>query len=1140
MLLARRRPRSPGEPETWLVQLLVAEEGEWTDFECDSSRANFIGRGRTLADPAALAGVPLAGQQGSVLDPALALRQRVRLAPGERAKVALVTGLAESRAAALELSEAFLAAHSVERSFELGWADARVELRHLGITAVQSHRFQRLLGAMLFPHPSLRPSSLPEAPKAAGLAALWAEGISGDLPIVLLRVDDPGFSELCRELLLSQEFFRLNGVSLDLVIVNEEPVGYLMPLQEVLLSVIQASPAAGHLDQRSGVFLRRAALLSEEARDVLTRSASVVLSAAAGSLSQQLHRASRSEQNLPRPRPGLGVVRERARAELPVLPKLELPNGIGGFSEGGREYVLIAGEGTTTPAPWCNVLSNSTFGSVISERGSAFTWFESSQQFRLTPWHNDPVRDPSGEALYVRDDDTGAFWSATPAPAPAGARYLVRHGQGYSKFEHTRGGLVHELTVFVSSSDPVKFMRLRVKNEGTLRRRLSVWGIAEWVLGPDREATRAAVASSYDASLSALFAEQPLGRVPARRAFLASSRSCRSVSADREEFFGRLGSRAEPAALLRIGLSGRTGAGLDACAALEVPLGIEPGETADVTLLLGAAESLAEASALVKRLASDEGVAGAFHEVLASWDDVLGTVTIETPDPALDALMNRWLLYQTLACRLWARSGFYQSGGAYGFRDQLQDVLALIHARPALAREHILRSAARQFEEGDVQHWWHPATGQGVRTRCSDDLVWLPFVVAEYVRATGDRSVLDESAPFLTERELEPNEEDLFAVPRVSVESATVYEHCARACSRALMMGPHGLPIIGSCDWNDGMNRVGHEGRGESIWLAWFLAHTLKSFAALAVSRGDAERAALFRAEVQRLATAVERDGWDGRWYRRAYFDDGTPLGSNDAVECRIDAIAQSWAVIAGVGDPERARLAVYESVERLVSEELRILKLLDPPFAGAGPNPGYIAAYPPGVRENGGQYTHGVLWTLKALCLLGDGEGAGRLLSLLNPAYQTDSPERVARYKVEPYVLAADVYSVPPYAGRGGWTWYTGSASWMYRIVLEDFLGIKREGDTLRVDPCVPRSFERFQVRYRHEGGELELAFEQVEAEHGVSIELDGKPMRGPIPLPRDRKHHRARIRFGARKGKHSEIPALETEAPPRFKKLG
>jgi cyclic beta-1,2-glucan synthetase len=1140
-LLARRRPRLPGEPETWLVQLLVPEEGEWTDFEWDTSRENFIGRGRTLADPAALDGEgALAGTQGSVLDPALSLRRRVRLAPGERRKVALVTGLAESRTLALELLEAFAAAHSVQRSFELGWADARVELRHLGITAVQSHRFQRLLGAMLFPHPALRPSIAPVRPPVGGLGALWAEGISGDLPILLLRVDDPGFSELCRELLLAQEFFRLNGVELDLVIVNEEPAGYLMPLQEALLSVIQSSPAAGHLNQRGGVFLRRGALLSPEAHDLLERSASVVLSAAAGSLSQQLHRAARTEHALPRPRPGLGTVRERPKPEPPVLPELQLANGIGGFADGGREYVLTAGTGAVTPAPWCNVLANASFGSVISERGSAYTWFESSQQYRLSPWHNDALRDTAGEAIYVRDDDSGAYWSATPAPAPAGARYLVRHGQGYTKFEHRRGGLTHELSVFVSATDSVKFLRLRVKNDGKVRRRLSVWGIVEWVLGSNRESMRSAVATTYDAPHAALFAEQPLDRVPGRRAFLASTKTPRSVSGDREEFYGRLGSRSEPEALGRIGLSGRVGPGLDPCAALEVALGVEPGETAEVTFLLGAAESREEATALVNRLRTDEAVTAAFHAVLSFWDDVLGRVTIETPDPALDALMNRWLLYQVLACRLWARSGYYQSGGAYGFRDQLQDVLALIHSRPELAREHIVRASARQFEEGDVQHWWHPATGQGVRTRCSDDLVWLPFVVAEYVRATGDRALLDERAPFLIDRELEPAEEDAFGVPRVSAEVATVYEHCARACERALQKGPHDLPVIGTCDWNDGMNRVGHEGRGESIWLAWFLGLTLKSFGALSLSRGDAERAASFRAEAQRLAVAVEREGWDGSWYRRAYFDDGTPIGSKDAAECRIDAIAQSWAVISGLGDPERARTSLYEAIDRLVKPELRIMQLLDPPFTGAGPNPGYIAAYPPGVRENGGQYTHGVLWSLQALCQLGDAEGAGRLLSLLNPVYQADSPEGVARYRVEPYVLAADIYSVEPHAGRGGWTWYTGSASWMYRIVLEYVLGVRREGDALRVQPCAPPGFGSFRVRYRHEGGELDLTFEQVENEQGVSIELDGQPLRGLVPLPKDHRSHQARVRFGTKKpAPRAALPRTEEDVR-RFKKLG
>jgi cyclic beta-1,2-glucan synthetase len=1101
-LIAHRRPRTREEPDVWLVQVLVPEGDAWGPLSFDTARASFIGREGTPAHPRALRpGAALAGAVGAVLDPVLALRRAVRLAPGAHARVTLATGLATSRAQCLTLIDTFTSAHTVPRTFELGWADARVELRYLGVTAAQSHRFQRLLSAVIFPRQRLRAPLERGALSGRGRGALWTHGISGDLPIVVVRIDDPDFSELLREVVLAHEFWRLNGVSVDLVVLNEEPSGYLQAQQEAVIALLRASPGERQIDQRGGVYLRPTGEMSDDDRATILSASRVVLCASRGSLARQLRRVHDEVVVARVPFRPLHPNAPPVEVKATRRPTLLLDNGVGGFGVDGREYVIAAAPGAHTPTPWCNVIANRAFGTLISERGASFTWARNSQRHRLTPWSNDPICDPSGEALYVRDDEVGAVWSPTPAPAGDGARYTVSHGQGYTRFEHTRGELVVTLTVFVSPVDAVKVSRLAIENRGSKPRRLSLFGVVEWVLGESRETSRLTVVTEWDPVARAVLATNLLASTPERAAFFAVTGDA-SCTGDREEFFGAVGSRERPAATRAVALSGRVGAGLDPCAALQVAARVEPGQRVVVSFVLGEADGVAHARSLCATYLNAAAIERCFLEATGAWDQTLAAVQVKTPVPALDLLVNRWLVYQVMSCRLWGRSGFYQSGGAYGFRDQLQDVLALVHARPELTREHLLRAAARQFLEGDVQHWWHPGTGDGVRTRCADDLLWLPFAVAAYVRSTGDAGVLDEMVPFLHERALTPEETDLFTTPNVADASATLYDHCARALDAGATSGPNGLPTMRGGDWNDGMNLVGHDGRGESVWLAWFLARTAKDFAPIAEARGDVTRVGWCAAQVERLRAAVDERAWDGAWYRRAYFDDGTPLGSAANEECRIDAIAQSWSVIAGIGDPARAAQALRESEARLVRDDGALMALLWPPFNGAGNNPGYIQAYYPGVRENGGQYTHGVLWTVQALALSGHGERAWRLLSLMNPAQRSDTPQAVARYHVEPYVVAADVYAASGHQGRGGWSWYTGSASLMYRIVIEDLLGLRRRGATLAIDPCVPPGFPGFEVTWRDGEGHLHITVENPDhVERGVrSIAVDGKRIEGQV----------------------------------------
>jgi len=765
------------------------------------------------------------------------------------------------------------------------------------------------------------------------------------------------------------------------------------------------------------------------------------------------------------------------------------------------------------------VLANALFGTVVSASGGAYTWSENAHEFRLTPWHNDPVSDVHGEAFYLRDEVSGQVWSPTPLPAGGATPYVSRHGFGYSVFEHREAGIDSELWVYVALDAPVKYMVLKLHNRSEQPRRLSATGYVEWVLGDLRPKSALHVVTEIDPTSGALLARNPYNSEFADRlAFFDVDDPARTLSGDRTEFLGRNGTLSHPAALTRTRLSGRVGPALDACGALQTRVDLAAGQSHEIVFRLGV---VGRRGADDTRLLSHphRGAAAAravLAAVQAYWTQTLGAVQVETPDPSLDLLANGWLVYQTLACRFWARSGDYQSGGAFGFRDQLQDSMALVHAEPGEVRTHLLRCAGRQFREGDVQHWWHPPSGRGVRTRCSDDYLWLPLATCRYVLVTGDTGVLDEMAPFLDGRLVSGEDEGYYDLPGQSDESASLYDHCVRAILHGLRMGEHGLPLIGSGDWNDGMNLVGIKGRGESIWLGFFLHEVLTQFAELARSRGDATLVERCAHEAERLREHLEQHGWDDNWYRRAYFDDGTPLGSATSPECRIDSIAQSWSVLSGVAAPERARLAMEALNTHLVRRDAGLIQLLDPPFDTSSLEPGYIKGYVPGVRENGGQYTHAAIWAAMAFAQRGDPAHAWELFGMINPINHGRSAEEIATYKVEPYVIAADVYGVVPHVGRGGWTWYTGSAGWMYRLILESLLGLRLEGDRLRIEPCLPADWDGFKLSYRYRETRYTLVVTQQasETDSEPRVTLDGVQQADlTIPLIDDRRQHAVEV---------------------------
>ncbi|HTX51402.1 MAG TPA: glycosyl transferase, partial [Caulobacteraceae bacterium] len=921
-----------------------------------------------------------------------------------------------------------------------------------------------------------------------GQPSLWGLGISGDLPIVLVKIGDIEETGLVREVLLALEYWRLRRLAVDLVLLNERATSYVQDLHVALEALVRANQSRAELGDEPGgghVFLLRADLVPEEVRAILGSVARVVLIGERGRLEDQLENAPEARVTPERP-----SLRMPAASQLQIArpaPELEYFNGLGGFAEDGREYVTILGPGQRTPAPWINVIANPDFGFQAASDGGGYTWSVSSREHQITPWSNDPVADQPSQALFVRDEETGEVWSPTAKPIrDESATYVARHGFGYSRFQHASRGIALELLEYVAPDDPVRISRLTLRNVTSRRRRLSVTAYVEWSLGAWREAAAPFIATSRDDATGALMASSVWNPAFAERvAFLDLGGRQGSWTGDRREFVGRNGSLAAPLALSETGpLSNRLGAGLDPCGALQTEIDLAPGAAIEVPVLLGDAESLAAAQTLVRRYRGAD-LDQTLREATGRWDAMLGAVRVKTPDRSMDLMLNGWLLYQTLAARLWGRAGFYQASGAYGFRDQLQDVMALGWANAGAMREQLLRAAARQYPEGDVQHWWLPNTGQGVRTRISDDRVWLPYVAAHYLDATADAAVLDEPIPFIEGPPLESGEAESFTQPAVGTKPASLYEHCARALDVSLTKGRHGLPLIGAGDWNDGMNRVGAGGQGESVWLAWFLIDNLKRFAPIAEARGDATRATAWRQYAEALGQAVEREAWDGDWYRRAWFDDGTPLGSVVNDECRIDSIAQSWSVLSGAGDAERAARAMTAVDRELILPQDGLALLFTPPFDRTSHDPGYIKGYPPGVRENGGQYTHAALWAAMAFAALGDGDKAGALFWILNPINHARTRSDMHRYRVEPYVVAADVYSVAGQVGRGGWTWYTGSAGWMYRTGVESILGLRRRGDSLEVDPCIPKSWPGFEASVALGDARCDIV---VANPHGVS----------------------------------------------------
>jgi cyclic beta-1,2-glucan synthetase len=1123
-LLATRRQRSPGDEPLWAAHVVAFDamnEGS-SGIEFETDRVKFLGRGRTVQAPLALMeGRRLSNTVGAVLDPIASLRVHLAIAPGATVHASFATMTAKSREVILNLADKYHDSGAFDRASTLAWTHAQVKLHYLGITASAAQVFQQLASRILYSNALLRgPRDVMQSSRLP-VSELWKFGISGDRPILLARIDDGGDVGVIRDLLTAHEYLHVKRLGIDFVILNEQSTSYAEGLQQDLELRVRESNARKGADDTGGrgaIYILRADHLSEGEVALLLTAARVVIACRQGNLAAHMALRQRdAAAHVPvRPR-----VAPSTTKVLPA-PPLQFANGLGGFTDGGREYAVVLNRGQRTPLPWINIVANDGFGFQASESGAGYTWAGNSRENQLTPWSNDPVSDPNGEAFYLLDRDTGTHWTPTALPIRVEeASYIARFGHGYARFQHRSNGIESELLQFVACNEPVKISRLRLVNHSGHTRRISVTAYVEWVLGFSRTVNAPFVVTEFDAETGAVFALNPWNReFGSRVAFVAWDAPADGLTCDRQEFIGRNGHLAAPASLASdMPLSGRCGAGFDPCVALQREVKLEPESQVDLIFVLGQAAGTEAARELIRRFRAIAEADDEFLRVKQQWRDILDQVQVETPDPQMNVILNHWLLYQTIACRLYARSAFYQAGGAYGFRDQLQDVMALAIARPDLTRRQIVNAASHQFREGDVLHWWHPPTGRGVRTHFADDRLWLPYCVSHYLNVTGDTSVLEESAPFVDGAIVPPEREAVYFEPTVSDHTVTVYEHCARALDISLEVGQHELPLMRGGDWNDGMNRVGAEGRGESIWLAWFLCATLREFVPVAAVRGDGERAHAWSVHADRLQAAVEREAWDGAWYRRAYFDDGTPLGAAGNVECRIDSLAQSWALISGAGDPTRARRAMESVGEHLVKPGDGIVLLFAPPFDRSTLEPGYIKGYLPGVRENGAQYTQAAVWCVIAHALQGDGERAAELFEMLNPINHGSTRAGIHRYKSEPFVIAADVYSEPPHTGRGGWSWYTGAAGWMYRAGLEFILGFKLRGREVLIDPCIPEHWRSFKIRYRARNATYEFVIENPQGvARGVSrVEIDGAELPGmTIPLLDDAGVHSVRVTLG------------------------
>ncbi|MBA4263556.1 MAG: hypothetical protein C0453_00615 [Comamonadaceae bacterium] len=1069
-LAYHRKAHREGEQEVWMAHFVafcsVPLNANAVSMACD--RAQLLPRHGDISNfqPQGM----LRGAHDTLhtgLDPVASLHLKLRIEGHARLTLVVATAMAGNISDLMAIVDEYRQRVYVDRSRQKAEVLASIWLREWRIKGADLELVQLLTTRMAMN----RSRMMPEPAHALDRRTLWRLSISGDRPLVLVRIHGPEGLRALRLLLIAHRHWVHGGIACDLLILNGEPISYLMTMQRQLQELcdsLGAAPQPG--TGPASVSLRRQHDITEAELSALASLARIDFTADGRPLNALMPQASHTPHT-PTTRRRLAPMANLARPSMAHWA----------FVGKGSGVRMALDEAHATPRPWSNVLANPHFGCIVTDSGGGFTWAINSRMNQLTPWSNDALQDPAGEHYLVHDLDRGTAWSLMPTGERNGrSGYLVTHRPGSSDFVQERPGWHAEVRVAVHPDAAAKVLRVRLTNTGDRPQTLRVLACAEWVLGAGA-AERMSVSTGYWSDAQAVQARQMdhAGGFGDGTAFLMQvGLPVQGWTCERSQFFDQQGRLQMPDTL-----GGEHGFGIDPCGALMGERSVDPGTTLEYHWVMGYGAGPEAARSLALRLQATGELDGLMNRVQAQWNTLLGAIEVKTPDPLFDAMVNHWLPYQTLACRLWARAGFYQVSGATGFRDQLQDAMALVVTQPGLLRSQLLLHASRQFLEGDVQHWWHSPSGAGVRTRCSDDMLWLPHAIQRYCEVTGDFGVLAESAPFLEGAEIPTDQSESYFTPLTSDHRASLYEHAARAIERSLQLGTHQLPLMGSGDWNDGMNRVGHQGRGESVWLAMFLIVVLRPWVGHARSHGDEVRARSWEAASLGLEQALRKSGWDGEWFRRAYLDDGSPLGSRTGDECRIDLLVQAWSVWAlPPGDP-LARQAMQSADRLLVDRERGLIRLFDPPLQSSSVDVGYVQSYPPGVRENGGQYNHAAVWALMAQAHLGHPHLAWEYLRMVSPAHRSATPEAGARYGLEPYVMPGDVYTQSPLAGRGGWSWYSGSAGWLYRACVESLIGLDVQADQIRFSPCLPSAWPGMSLQLRLRGHDIRVNFQRREA---------------------------------------------------------